>query len=460
VSRCVTSHQSSDMLRCLTLLLVSTAALQLFTRNVHAGYTDFEKVSEEMEMLRQAVPIMRFQNSTDAPTPIRLVKNMGLRAAFKGRHKLKVGESVSLDSPSSTRRRSRTMIMIDRKEENFKEAYLKLECENYASDSFSMMARYKRTKKTFTQASPTIELTTDFWKLVLVFKNPEKKASQMTCTVTALNDDSDTDVEVVTLDPDTLEPAECACGVVPTTRIVGGETVTDRQVPWIVSVTTNTDDGYSYNCGGTFVSPRHIVTAAHCTQIPGKTITGVEVKYGQNDLTSGDIKTATVKKWHNYPNYNPDTIHNDIAVLELTEEVSFTDDIAPACLPKQGADYAGKTALVAGWGSTDNVGGTTNVLLSLSKEMGTEDYCKENGGDNYDHSMMNCFVYEQGKDSCGGDSGGPVTVTDDDKVYLIGAVSFGPTKCGESPTGVNARVSTYIGWIKTIIYNNDDKVCK
>ena len=63
-----------------------------------------------------------------------------------------------------------------------------------------------------------------------------------------------------------------------------------------------------------------------------------------------------------------------------------------------------------------------------------------------------CVGGEIGKDSCGGDSGGPlmkVEVLDGPpKYYLIGIVSFGAKHCGESTTpAVYSRVSSYITWI-------------
>lgn len=55
------------------------------------------------------------------------------------------------------------------------------------------------------------------------------------------------------------------------------------------------------------------------------------------------------------------------------------------------------------------------------------------------------------KDSCSGDSGGPLMVEDEiNDVYRIvqyGIVSYGPLQCGSLFPGVYTNVSSYVKWI-------------
>lgn len=51
-------------------------------------------------------------------------------------------------------------------------------------------------------------------------------------------------------------------------------------------------------------------------------------------------------------NYNPATYQNDIALLELSEEVVYRQHIVPVCLPAKGDNFTGKTGTVTGWGRT------------------------------------------------------------------------------------------------------------
>lgn len=64
--------------------------------------------------------------------------------------------------------------------------------------------------------------------------------------------------------------------------------------------------------------------------------------------------------------------------------------------------------------------------------------------------QMCTFVPE--KDTCGGDSGGPLQNVDDDGMALIaGIVSFG-WGCGTNHPAVYTRVAQYIDWIEDIVW--------
>ena len=64
-----------------------------------------------------------------------------------------------------------------------------------------------------------------------------------------------------------------------------------------------------------------------------------------------------------------------------------------------------------------------------------------------------CAGGQHGRDSCNGDSGGPlmgpdVDETGDARWYSLGVVAFGPVKCGQAGwPGVYTRVAHYMPWI-------------
>lgn len=63
-----------------------------------------------------------------------------------------------------------------------------------------------------------------------------------------------------------------------------------------------------------------------------------------------------------------------------------------------------------------------------------------------------CAGGEAGKDSCTGDSGGPLMAAvqggpEGHVWYQLGVVSFGPTPCGRVQPGVYTLVSEYLPWI-------------
>jgi len=60
-----------------------------------------------------------------------------------------------------------------------------------------------------------------------------------------------------------------------------------------------------------------------------------------------------------------------------------------------------------------------------------------------------CAGGEIGKDSCNGDSGGPLLGRDDDTApyALVGIVSGGTSRCGTGAPGIFTRVAHYREWI-------------
>merc|ERR1712181_209884 len=54
---------------------------------------------------------------------------------------------------------------------------------------------------------------------------------------------------------------------------------------------------------------------------------------------------------------NKQSMDNDIGVLELAEELTFTDKIKPACLPSSATkDFSGTASTISGWGGTIGYG--------------------------------------------------------------------------------------------------------
>ena len=63
-----------------------------------------------------------------------------------------------------------------------------------------------------------------------------------------------------------------------------------------------------------------------------------------------------------HPEYNPQNVNNDFAILTLCEDVYFTVDISPACLPlptSTSTQYDNRQAVVSGWGTLSTGLGAT-----------------------------------------------------------------------------------------------------
>ena len=61
---------------------------------------------------------------------------------------------------------------------------------------------------------------------------------------------------------------------------------------------------------------------------------------------------------------------------------------------------------------------------------------------------LRCFFQFVGKDTCNGDSGGPIVYETNQRVYYqVGIVSFGSKDCGGGKPAIYTRISTFSKWI-------------
>ena len=193
---------------------------------------------------------------------------------------------------------------------------------------------------------------------------------------------------------------------------MGGSEVTPYSIPWQVVTEVN---GIQ-NCGGTLISNRHVLTAAHCRDREFVIV----AKHSLTDKTDGIRKKVCKTTIH--PNYNMANKDNDFAILHLEEPVLFGARVAPACLPSRRFDggWSGlnwietnRTMTVSGWGLLNQEDLKQSSTLHSVKVPGvTNSHCDElldmhDYGLAITSNMLCAGDIENGKiDACKGDSGG------------------------------------------------------
>ena len=118
-------------------------------------------------------------------------------------------------------------------------------------------------------------------------------------------------------------------------------------------------------CGGSLISDRHVLTAAHCTY--GGSTSSIRVLLGEHDTTDSVADIRTISAITDHPNYNDGTLENDYSILTLSNPVTFNKQMAPVCLPADTSVlYTNKMATVTGWGTTSSGGSLSPRLLEVN----------------------------------------------------------------------------------------------
>ncbi|XP_058805706.1 transmembrane protease serine 9-like [Phymastichus coffea] len=231
-------------------------------------------------------------------------------------------------------------------------------------------------------------------------------------------------------------------------RIVGGVTTQQGEWPWIAGLF----NAGRHICGGSLIDDTHILTAAHCVaQMNSWDVARLTVRLGDYDIkTPHEVRHVEkrVKRVVRHRGFDMRTLYNDVAILTLNEPVEFTETIRPVCLPSGANLYVGNKATVIGWGSLREGGPAPGKLQQVTIPIWSNTVCKQKYGGAAPGGIVDSFLCagEAARDSCSGDSGGPLMVNDG-RWTQVGIVSWG-IGCGKGQyPGVYTRVTHFLPWI-------------
>ncbi|XP_065204629.1 venom protease-like [Planococcus citri] len=248
-----------------------------------------------------------------------------------------------------------------------------------------------------------------------------------------------------------------------TNKIVGGQNSSLGDWPWIVAIGYRrpSNPNTLWECGGSLISDRWVITAAHCIEGIGSLVL-TTARMGDlhlDDLVEDGASHVdiAIEKSFVHPQYSSTMNVNDIALLRLKTPVTFTKNLRPICILtkedyKKDDFYVNKSPFIAGWGNTQARGYKSDMLLETQVDVVDIPTCGKQylaGGLRSPIDSRLICASRMGKDSCQGDSGGPLMLPVGSSYYLAGHVSYGVGCANPNFPGVYTKVAYFTDWIKS-----------
>ena len=250
--------------------------------------------------------------------------------------------------------------------------------------------------------------------------------------------------------------------------IVNGREPTSGEFGFLAAIKATARPGESYVCGGSFVSPTQIVTAAHCFYDPdGRRITTVSAAPSDGRTWPYD-SFISASKVDIHSGYSPSAESYDIALVTLSRPVTGVPTVTiPTLAQWSTLAVGGAVVKSAGWGTTSSGGDSPDDFLVADLKLIPDAVCASAGstyrvgsvtyegiGPAFDANQMICAggATSAGRpiDTCQGDSGGPLVSGS----TLVGIVSWGIGCAGYDDgqpvrltPGVYTRLGTFLTWL-------------
>ncbi len=240
------------------------------------------------------------------------------------------------------------------------------------------------------------------------------------------------------------------------TQVVGGTAVSDGEYPFMASVQESKSGqppAKEHFCGATLIDSDSVLTAGHCAvyikrEIPARKlriVVGVTVLNSDQGQARGIGSLSDIRV---HPRYHGGrSAAHDAAVIELDSPVSLAP-IRLAAPDQDSLESPGRKARIAGWGNTIRQtppfylepDSYPNRMQAATVPLISDARAEAVYGSSYVPRLM-VAAGKDGKDTCDGDSGGPMWATTPQGRRQIGITSFGAGCGAQGYPGVYTEVN-------------------
>ncbi|GMT26645.1 hypothetical protein PFISCL1PPCAC_17942, partial [Pristionchus fissidentatus] len=228
----------------------------------------------------------------------------------------------------------------------------------------------------------------------------------------------------------------CRCGLTPippslltSQSIVGGSQATPYSWPWQAVVCKNEWFIFcTFKCAATVIGKKWIMTAADCVD---ENTQNWSVRTGVFDESEkeGSEQKPKIKKIFIHPDFDRKTKRNNLALIQLENDLKLDTFTQPICLPsKDKGINSNSTGWITGWGFQKIF-----LIVKFEKNQAEIDFdsnevCERTWGREIGQSEL--CAGELGRTPCESDIGDPlVAQSASGKWFQHGAVSITDSKC-------------------------------
>uniref|UniRef100_A0A182QAG0 Peptidase S1 domain-containing protein n=1 Tax=Anopheles farauti TaxID=69004 RepID=A0A182QAG0_9DIPT len=240
------------------------------------------------------------------------------------------------------------------------------------------------------------------------------------------------------------------------------------QFPWAAPIfETNVSTKPKYICGSTIITPRHLVSAAHCMYNPligtlreANELTTVPGMYNIDNFFETDLQERAVSRIVVHEDYyfeDSGLTDTDIAVLVVQQPLTFNDLVRPICLWGESDNLeqiVGVKGFVSGWGITES--GEAKFPSYVTATVVDRRDCTRKL-DKAIAPMSRLFCADgHGSVPCTGDSGSGLVIKRGQKYFLRGIVSVGQfdpntLTCARDKYVVYTDVAPFRYWLSKVV---------